>query len=309
MCSPDKFLAARFWSIQVKPDVAIIGVGLIGGSFGMAVKKRGLAGKVIGVGRNPERLQRAVELKAIDSWSTELESSVRDVDLIYISTPVGLELDFIQRAVQVAKAGCIITDAGSTKFEICMGADSLMRNGVSFVGGHPMAGSDAAGVETADADLFEDAAYVLTPTENTNPEALAGLRHLAEAIGSRVITMNPEAHDRCAAVISHLPHVIAAALVSLAKSRSLNDPQLLELIAGSFRDMTRVTGSPSVLWRDICLTNAEGIGAAAEDFSKTLEEGLKLIKSGNAEALEDWFNRAKQVRDSLFPQDRTKNCP
>lgn len=283
---------------------AIVGVGLIGGSFGMALKKRGLADKIIGIGRNPERLQRAVDLGAVESWVTDLESGVREADLIYVSTPVGLELDFIRRIVRYAKAGCVITDAGSTKAEICRGADDLVRHGVSFVGGHPMAGSEAAGVEVANPDLFVNAAYVLTPTENTNPDALALVRGLAEGIGSRIITMDPESHDRCAAVISHLPHLIAAALVSLAQSQSLTDPQVFDLIAGSFRDMTRVASSSPVLWRDICLTNPEAIRTSADTFKRLLDEGVKLIQSGDGEGFEKWFASAKEVRDGLLPRDR-----
>ena len=281
--------------------VAIIGVGLIGGSFGMALKQRGLAGTVVGIGRNPERLRRAVELGAIDSWSTDLESGVRDADLIYLATPVGLELDFIRRIVPAAKDGCIITDAGSTKREICRGADALVRDRMSFVGGHPMAGSEAAGVGAADPELFADAAYVLTPTASTGPDALAAVRGLAEAVGSRVIIMDPEVHDRSAAVISHLPHLIAAALVSLTHSQSLRDPQALDLIAGSFKDITRVASSPPVLWRDICLTNVRAISETVESFQQILEEGLKAIESGDAEAVEEWFGEAKRVRDTLFP--------
>jgi len=283
---------------------AIIGVGLIGGSFGMALKKRNLAGRVIGIGRNPKRLQHAVELGAIDSWSTELEPAVRDADLVYVSTPVGLELDFIRRVVPAAKPGCIITDAGSTKARICLRADELVSDKVHFVGAHPMVGSEAAGVEAAHPDLFANAAYVLTPTERTNPDALAKVRSSVEAIGSHVIVMDPESHDRCVAVISHLPHLIAAALVSLAKERSLQDPQVLDLIAGSFRDMTRVASSSPVLWRDICLTNAEAIGAAAEQFQRLLDEGLRAIKSKDTDAFERWFASAKEIRDSLLPPNQ-----
>ncbi|HUV04916.1 MAG TPA: prephenate dehydrogenase [Armatimonadota bacterium] len=284
--------------------IAIIGVGLIGGSFGMALKKRNLAGRVIGIGRNPQRLRRAVELQAIDSWSTELESGVRDADLVYVSTPVGLELDFIRRIAPAAKQGCIITDAGSTKAEICLGADELVRDRIHFVGAHPMAGSEAAGVEAAGPDLFVNAAYVLTPTERTNPEALAAVRGLVEAIGSRVVVMDPEVHDRCVAVISHLPHLIAAALVSLAREHSLRDPQVLDLIAGGFRDLTRVASSSPALWRDICLANAGEITEAAERFQRLLDKGLKIVESKDAEAFEKWFGSAKETRDLLFPQDQ-----
>lgn len=278
---------------------AIIGVGLIGGSFGMALRKRGLAGRVVGIGRNSQRLQRGADLGAVDSWTTDLQAGVRDADLVYVSTPVGMEVEFIRQVVPHAKPGCVITDAGSTKSEVCRGADALMREGVRFVGGHPMAGSEAAGVESAKPDLFVNAAYVLTPTERTDPDALALVHSLAEGIGSRIIVMDPESHDRCAAVISHLPHLIAAALVSLAKEQSSRDPQVGDLIAGSFRDMTRVAGSPPVIWRDICMTNVGAIREAAEVFQRLLDEGVKLVEAKDGEAFEDWFASAKAVRDSL----------
>ena len=280
-------------------NVAIVGVGLIGGSFGMALKARGLAGRVVGVGRNPERLQRAADLGAVDSWTTDIEDGVREADLVYVATPVGMEVDFIRRIVPCAKSGCVITDAGSTKSEACRGGDGAMQPDTHFVGGHPMAGSEAAGVDSARADLFVDAAYVLTPTEKTDPEALALVRTLAEAIGSRVIVMDPESHDRCAAVISHLPHLIAAALVGLAQDQSARDPQVFDLIAGSFRDMTRVASSPPVIWRDICMTNVDAIRDAAEVFGRLLDEGVKLVEAKDAQGFEDWYARAKAIRDAL----------
>ncbi len=288
-------------SQQVK-NVAIIGVGLIGGSFGMALKKRGVAGNVIGIGRSPERLQKAVELGSIDSWTTDVVSGVKCADLVYIATPVGLELDFIRQISSVVKDGCIITDAGSTKSDICIGADEI---GVCFVGGHPMAGSESAGVESADPDMFVDATYVLTPTANTNQATLGTVRQLAEAVGSRVVVMDHDAHDRCTAVISHLPHVIAAALVSLANDRSQQYPQLFDLIAGSFRDATRVASSSPVIWRDICLSNVEALRDATEGLKSMLDECSRILESGDAESLEAYFDAARTVRDSLYPEDKS----
>jgi len=279
--------------------VAIIGVGLIGGSFGMALRKRGLAGRVIGVGRNPDRLRKAVELGAVDEWTTDVEAGVEDADLIYVSTPVSLETQFIQLSADFAKEGCIITDAGSTKALICEEADRLMHDGIRFVGGHPMAGSEATGVEAATADLFVSAAYVLTPTASTDEEALAIMKGVAEGIGSRVIIMDAKTHDRSVAVISHLPHLIAVALVSLARERSTTDQELFELAAGSFRDITRVAGSSPVIWRDICLSNIEEICRAAEGFQRHLAEGLRALESNDAEGFTSWFEAGNEARNSL----------
>ncbi len=280
--------------------VAIIGVGLIGGSFGMALKKRGLANCVTGIGRNPERLKKAVNLGAIDDWTTDVEAGVRKADLVYVSTPVGLEVDFIRRAATAAKSGCIITDAGSTKAKICREADKIISRDVYFIGGHPMAGSEMTGVEAANPDLFVNAAYILTPTDKTEPKVLAVIRRLAEAIGARVIVMQPEVHDQCVAAVSHLTHIIAAALVSLAHEYSLKNPQILDLVAGSFRDMTRVASSSPVLWRDICMTNIEEIQKAAASFQEHLAQGLQALESNDGEAFMKWFATAKQIRDGIF---------
>lgn len=156
------------------------------------------------------------------------------------------------------------------------------------------------GVEAANPDLFVNAAYVLTPTSTSEPNAMAVVRAMAEAIGARVIVMEPEIHDRCVAAISHLTHIIAVALVSLAHEYSLKNPQILDLVAGSFRDMTRVASSSPVLWRDICMTNVEEIQNAAASFKEHLAQGLRALESNDGEAFMRWFATAKQIRDSIF---------
>lgn len=280
--------------------VAVIGVGLIGGSFGMALRSRGLADEVVGIGRNPERLSRAVELGAVSSWTLALEEGVREADLVYIATPVGAVVDFVARAAPLLSPGCIITDAGSTKGRICAGADALTAR---FVGGHPMAGSEAAGVEHARESLFEGTTYVLTPTKSTSPEALDGMARLAERLGARVSLMDPDEHDRCVAVISHLPHVMAAALALAARKESECCPQLFDLVAGSFRDMTRVAGSSPVLWRDICLSNVNAVKAAAGEFTRLLSQAVAIMEDGDERSLEDWFAAARSVRNSVYPPE------
>lgn len=283
--------------------VAVIGVGLIGGSFGMALRDRGLADEVVGVGRNEGRLQRAVELGAADSWTLDLREGVTGADLVYIATPVGLVIDFIAKALHFVGADCIITDAGSTKAEICARADRVVGDRAMFVGGHPMAGSEEAGVEAARGDLFEGTTYVLTPTCATDPEAVEKTRHLAEGIGARVLVMDPEAHDRCVAVISHFPHLMAAALALLAQQESGRNPHLLDLVAGSFKDMTRVAGSPPVLWRDICMSNVTAVSEAAAEFGRLVGQAVELMEAGDGRSLEDWFAGAKLVRDSIYRGD------
>lgn len=283
--------------------VAVIGVGLIGGSFGMALRDRGLAEVVVGVGRNEGRLQRAADLGAVDSWTLDLREGVTGADLVYIATPVGLVFDFVAKALPSVGPDCIITDAGSTKAEICRRADALVGDRATFVGGHPMAGSEEAGVEAARSDLFEGSTYVLTPTSATKREAVEKMRRVAEGIGARTLVMDPEAHDRCVAVISHFPHVMAAALALLAQQESERNPDLLDLVAGSFRDMTRVAGSPPVLWRDICMSNVNAVSEAAAEFGRLVDQAVELMQTGDARSLEDWFAGAKLVRDSIYRGD------
>lgn len=281
--------------------VAVIGVGLIGGSFGMALRSRRLAVEVVGIGRSPEKLQRAVDLGAVDSWTLDIEEGVRGADLLYIATPVGSVLDFAAKALPFVDADCIITDAGSTKGRICAGAEGLTGGRAAFIGGHPMAGSEAAGVGHARECLFERSTYVLTPTRSTSPDALGRMHLLVERLGARAIVMDPDEHDRCVAVISHLPHVMAAALALAAQKESECSPHLFDLVAGSFRDMTRVAGSSPVLWRDICLSNMNAVGSAAADFTRLLSQAVELMQSGDARSLEDWFAAAKSVRDTVYP--------
>lgn len=259
----------------------------------MALKKRRLAREIVGIGRSVERLQRAVDLLAIDRFSTDLSTGVADADLVYVATPVGMEVEFIRQIASMVKPGCVITDAGSTKKEIVSVVEESIPDSSRFVGGHPMAGSEQTGVEAGNPDLFVGATYVLTPTDRTDPQALNLVHGLAEGIGSKVITITPEAHDRCAAVISHLPHIIAAAMVDLAKNQSLEEPQVFEMIAGSFRDMTRVAASSPDLWRDICKTNTEEIKRSAEAFKGILDEALIALDSGD---FEQWFAQAGDIR-------------
>jgi prephenate dehydrogenase len=171
-----------------------------------------------------------------------------------------------------------------------------------FVGGHPMAGSEEAGVEAAREGLFDGTTYVLTPTSATNPDAVDMMRRVIERVGACPLLMDPDEHDRCVAIISHFPHVMAAALALLAQQESESNPHLFDLMAGSFRDMTRVAGSPSVLWRDICLSNATAVGEAAGEFRQLVDRAIELMQAGDAKSLEDWFSAAKSVRDSAYPK-------
>jgi prephenate dehydrogenase len=280
----------------VVEKIAIIGVGLIGGSIGMAAKARGLAKKVIGIGRDPKKLHRAQELAAIDIWTTDLMAGAADADIIFICTPVLAVVPMVKAISLVAKEGAIITDVGSTKAEITRGAEEAVPPGVTFIGGHPMAGLETGGVESALPYLFLDATYVITPTRATSVTALNTLVQFAQGLGSHVVLMNPEEHDRSAAVVSHLPHILSASLLRLASEEQARSGKVLELAAGSFRDMTRVSSSPTDVWVDICMSNRETISRTIDQMVDILQDAREKIMAGDANAIEKIFSKARDVR-------------
>ncbi len=289
-------MAGEMKENKIVDSLAIIGVGLIGGSIGMAAKARGLAGQVIGIGRDPAKLRRAQELAAVDVFTTDLLDGVSQADLVVVCTPVLAVVPIIEAIVGSLREGAIVTDVGSTKSEITRRAEAVMPEGRHFIGGHPMAGSEAEGVEAAEPYLFLNATYVITPTENTYVKALDTLVRFAEALGANVALMSPEQHDRSAAIISHLPHVISAVLLRLAAEEQSDSGQVFQLAAGSFRDMTRISGSPPELWRDVCLSSRQTISDTIKRFEDMLESVRLLIESGDSDAIENLFSEARETR-------------
>jgi len=280
--------------------IAIVGVGLIGGAIGMAARQRGLAQRVVGVGRNEQRLGRARELGAIDEFTLDPAAGVAEADMVFVCTPVGLIVPTISKIAAFVKPGAIITDVGSTKSEVVAGADAAAPPCGFFVGGHPMAGSEASGVEAATPDLFEDAAYVITRSGRTDEKALEKLRSFALKLGARTLVMTPEEHDRSVAVISHLPHVLAAAALELADREEDRTPgHVFSIAAGSFRDLTRVSGSSPEVWRDICVSNRGAIADALRRFEDALSRMRGVVEAGDAAEVESFFARAKELRELL----------
>lgn len=275
--------------------LGIAGVGLIGGSIGLAARANGFAGRVLGIGRSESRLRAAVDAGAIDSYTTDFAEGARQSDLLYLSAPVGVIIEQIRCLSSITDAEIVVTDAGSTKAEIVRAAAALPPN-IHFVGGHPMAGSEESGVEAASAGLLQEAAYALTPDSSTTPRALEIVRALAEAAGARVLLIGAEEHDRAVAITSHLPHIVAGIFVRLAARAG---EQTARLAAGSFRDLTRVAGSPSALWGDIAITNAGAILEAAREFRDALDEIEDIIRAGDGEGAREWFAQGSATRNSL----------
>jgi prephenate dehydrogenase len=272
--------------------LCIVGVGLIGGSIGMAVRQRGLAKHVVGVGRHAERLQVALQTGALDEATTSLQEGVTDADMVVVCTPVGLIMPTIRLFHPWLRSECVVTDVGSVKNAIVQQAADLLCE--RFVGGHPMAGSEQTGVHNARADLFEGTTWALTPTERSSQDAVQRVSALAQGVGAQVILADPDEHDRAVALTSHLPHALALALVHVAENTPY--PQL---IGGSFRDGTRVAASSPELWRDIFLHNREHVLWAIDEFIGKLQEVRSAIADEDAETIQSLFTDARLLRQAF----------
>ena len=272
--------------------VAIIGVGLIGGSMGLALKKRGLARLVVGVGRRRSSLKKAQRKGAIDWGTLSLENGVRGADLIILATPVLKIIDFGKRLSGLVAPGTIITDVGSTKAEVVRILERSLPKGVHFVGGHPMAGSEHRGVEFAQKDLFRGTLTFLTKTKNTNPAALRTVSFLWRTLGAKVEILSPARHDKIVANISHLVHIAACELVNSAKGD-------LRYASSGFADTTRIASSDPALWRDIILTNKREIVASLDRYIRTLQKTKKIIASGSAVKIKSELGKAKSLREKV----------
>jgi Prephenate dehydrogenase len=275
--------------------ITIIGVGLIGGSIGLAVKKKRLAREVVGVFRRESTLERALEFNAVDKATMFIEGGVNGADLIIVTSPVHSIPDIIKMAAKYAKKGAIVTDAGSTKSWIVGSAEkSLARSKkIHFVGSHPMAGSEHTGVEFARADLFENAPCIVTKTAKTDSASLKKVKAFWSALGAVVKVMSPASHDKSVSLISHLPHVVA---FGLAGSVPLNE---LQYAAEGFKDTTRVASSDAELWADIFLTNRREVLRSGRLFEKYYKEILKAIAKGDHKKTVILLKRAKSKRDAL----------
>lgn len=283
-------------------QMTIVGVGLIGGSLGMICRQQGLVETVVGTGRRIENLKKAVELKAIDRYTTDLADAASGSDLLVLATPVDtFESALITCAPKLAQ-GAIITDVGSVKGPLIGRMEALAPSGAMVVGAHPIAGKEKTGVEAATVELFRGALCILTPTPKTDPAALAKVRRLWEATGARLSEMDPYIHDRVLGAVSHLPHMVAFALVNaIAAVQETQTPglDLQTFSGGGYKDTTRIAASSPEMWRDICLWNRDNLVSQIEAYQACLETLRGLIKAGDGEGLTREFERAKRVRERL----------
>jgi prephenate dehydrogenase len=279
--------------------VTIIGVGLIGGSLALAIKKGGLARTVLGVDQQPDRLQKAVARGGIDAYTCNVSEGVEGADLVVLATPVGMFEPIIRQAIPRLSSGCIVTDVGSTKDLLIRQMERMLPKVVPFVGGHPIAGKEKSGIEAASVDLFRGARCILTPTPRTDQKALGKIKNLWKEIGSEVVTMDPVVHDRVLAAISHLPHMAAYALVNTALDLLNQNGELLSFSGGGFKDFTRIAASSPEMWRDICLHNGSNILATLEAFETALGRIKRYIQDHNGGGLYQEFEKAKKLREGI----------
>ena len=280
--------------------LAIIGVGLIGGSLALALRARGAVGEVVGIGRGEANLRRGVELGVIDRYSLDPCTGVKDADLIFLATPVCTIAGILGQIAPYLASGAIVTDGGSAKEEIVAACEPLMPEGTFFVGGHPIAGTEHSGVEAAFATLYENRRCILTPTKLTDPAALATVMKVWELAGSEVVLMDVHKHDRVLAAISHLPHMVAYSLVNSVGGYDRFDENILRYSAGGFRDFTRIASSDPVMWRDIALMNREAILEMMDFFAGSLADLRRLVATADGNGLETFFARSKEQRDAII---------
>ena len=282
------------------PRMAIIGVGLIGGSLALALKQAGAVGEIIGCGRGKPNLEKAIELGIIDSYTRDPVVAVKNADLIFLATPVKTLGTVTAQLLPGVKPGAIITDGGSVKAEVISMIEPLLPAGVHFVPGHPIAGTENSGAEAAFATLYRGKRCILTPTANTDVQALKIVEQMWQVAGSDVVRMPFEKHDKILAAISHLPHMVAYALVNAVGSYDHYEENILEYSAGGFRDFTRIASSDPVMWRDIAETNRTALLEMMEQFEVFFGELKADIAEGNGEKLSEFFLRSKQLRDAIL---------
>ena len=274
--------------------IAIIGLGLIGGSMGLALKKVADL-ELVGFARRPEVASKALSIGAVDRAEGNLLSAVEEASLVIIATPVVAIKEILAQIGERLPQGCIVTDTASTKAQVMGWAEEFLPSSVSFIGGHPMAGKEASGIEAADADLFAGCTYCLVPGRGATTEAINVVEALVGQIGAKPIFLDASEHDSLVAAISHLPLLLSAALVS-ATTRSPSWPKMAKLAATGFRDLTRLASGNPEMSRDICLTNREPILHWIDEYIKELGELRRLVSEGGQE-MEQAFIRARQGRE------------
>lgn len=276
--------------------VTIIGVGLIGASFALALKEKGLCKTICGYGRTEENLRHAKDRGIIDDYSLDLKNACKDSDLILLATPVGVFKDIVKDMKDHLKKGALVTDVGSVKGRLVYDIEFLMPDGVYYIGSHPIAGSDKSGIDDARSDLFKNARCIITATDISDEPAKGKIILMWEAIGAKTELMDPFKHDEIYAVVSHFPHVVAYAIVNTVGDI---DSKYIAYAGKGFKDTTRIALSSPELWRDISIFNKENLIKLIDIFKKNLDKMESLLLADNASGVEEEFLRAQALRKKL----------
>lgn len=274
--------------------LTIIGVGLIGGSIARKVKAKNLAAKIVGFGRKKSSLDKVFKSKVVDEATLSFGKAVKNADVVIIATPVGVIPFFLKKCRQHCKAGCIVTDVGSTKAEISGYADKILGKGIFFVGGHPMAGSEKKSFEYSRADLFDNSICFLTKTKKTSKDALEKIELFWRQLGAKIVIISPKEHDRITAQISHLPHIAAVSLINSASNSSM------KFAGNGFKDTTRIASSDADIWLDIFFSNQDSILKSIDEFIKNLRQIKDEIKNKKRTELRRFLERARLIRSKMI---------
>ena len=290
--------------------VALIGLGLIGGSLGHAMKRAGLARHVAGYARSEATRARALEIGFLDSVHASAAEAAKDADLVVVCTPVGALGQVAAEIEPHLKKGAILTDVGSVKTAVIRDMGPHVPEGVHFIPGHPIAGTEESGPDAGFAELFDSRWCILTPVPGTDDEAVAKLSAFWTACGSKVDVMEPKHHDMVLAIVSHLPHIIAYNIVGTASDlETVTQSEVIKYSASGFRDFTRLAASDPTMWRDVCLNNKEPILEMLARFSEDLTALQRAIRWGDGDVLFDLFTRTRAIRRSIVDAGQDTDAP
>jgi len=282
--------------------IALVGVGLLGGSVGLAVRQRRLAAQVVGYVRRQASIEECVKAGAVDSATMVLAQAVENADLVILGTPIGQMLDLTKQMLPSLKRGAVVTDVGSVKGQPAQELTTLIANaGACFIGSHPMAGAEKMGVSAARADLFQNAVCVVSPTPKSPAAEVKKLEEFWKELGGKPLRLKPDLHDELVSRSSHLPHVVAAELANYVLSPALPKHQA-QLCATGFRDMTRIASGSPEMWRDISIANSKHLSQVLGVFIEDLQEFQLALNNGDVKAIEEFFVKAKQRRDEWCSQ-------
>ena len=279
--------------------ITIIGVGLIGGSLGLALKEKKANFKIVGIDKQ-EIIEKAIARGAIDEGTVNLKEGIEEADIVIIATPVKTILNLLTQINPFLKKGCIVTDTGSTKQQIVRKANKVLSKDIFFIGGHPMAGSEEYGIDSANSHLFQDKTYILTPTKKSNLIAIEKISSLIKMIGGKRLILNSLEHDRIVGTVSHLPQIMAVSLVNMVSElvRKENNNNYFKAVGEGFKDITRIASSPYKIWEDICDTNQENILEMIREFRNYLGVIENKLKN-KPNSIKEEFQKASKLRENI----------